>query len=106
MPTTDADKLTGGRLSGERMRMYMESFAERFLKGKIRYNTTVTNVRRRLEGEEGKRWVVTVHDTTTGEESQLRYDKIVLCTGVSTQSPLLEKKRQRGTTLMWLTGVP
>ncbi|EKM52446.1 uncharacterized protein PHACADRAFT_149103 [Phanerochaete carnosa HHB-10118-sp] len=85
-PPTDTTK-SGGRLGGEDMRLYMESFADRFLRGKLRYNTIVTNIRSAkpdlstLSSPPSKRWIITVRDRNTGEESQLRYDRVVLCTG-------------------------
>ena len=71
------------RLTGEDVRQYMESFTEQFLTHKIRYNTRVTNIRKdHVSTPTGKPWVVTVLDPQ-GVDTELRYDKVVLCTGVS-----------------------
>ena len=85
MPRPDEGKIAERRLSGEDVRLYLESFTDNFLREHIRYNTEVTNIRRAKTGEEsndGKRWIVSVRDTLTGEESRLQYHRIVLCTGV------------------------
>ena len=85
MPPPTQGKQSGGRLSGEDVRLYMESFAERFLKGRIHYDTDVTNIRRKtlVSGDVStKHWTVSIRDRKTGEESRRTYDKIVLCTGV------------------------
>lgn len=81
-PPADAAK-SGGRLGGEDMRLYMESFADNFLKGRVQYDTVVTRIRSAGPDAppDGKRWTVTVQDRNTGEERHLKYDKIVLCTG-------------------------
>ena len=89
MPPPQNSEESGGRLTGEDLRLYMESFADRFLKGVIRYDTIVTNIRREhidddCAGIPSKPWVVTVRDRNNGHESTLRYDRIVLCTGVRT----------------------
>jgi dimethylaniline monooxygenase (N-oxide forming) len=72
-------KATGGRLSGEDMRLYMEDYAFRFVKENIRYNVEVLDIRRARPDAPG--WVVTISDQTTGMQD-LKFDKIVLCTGV------------------------
>lgn len=72
---------TGGRLSGEDVRQYMEDFAERYLKGKIRFETEVLNVRR---GDHGRGWKVIVRDGRAGSTEKVSYySRIILCTGVS-----------------------
>jgi cation diffusion facilitator CzcD-associated flavoprotein CzcO len=71
---------TGGRLSGEDVRQYMEGFAERFLKGKLRFETEVLNIRR---GDRGRGWNVLVQDKHTGTEKVSYYSRVILCTGVS-----------------------
>ena len=86
MPPPVQDKEFGVRLSGEDMQLYMESFADKFLKGRIRYNTVVTNIRRASSKDaesHAKPWALSLRDCRTGEESQLLYDRIVLCTGVN-----------------------
>lgn len=87
MPPPKDNKKSGGRLTGEDLMEYMESFTDRFLQGRMRYNTIVTNIRRDDKDSDsaGRRWVVSVRDRDTGAESQLRYHRIVLCTGVRTR---------------------
>jgi len=80
MPEPHGSVETGGRLSGEDVRQYMESFAERFLKGKIRFETEVLNIRR---GDLGRGWDVLVHDRRTDTEKVSYYSRVILCTGVS-----------------------
>lgn len=85
MPPPANDKATGGRLTGIDVMKYFESFTERFLKGKIRYNTEVLNIRRPdtdVDGDGGN-WIVTVKDVASNIDSELSFDKLVLCSGVS-----------------------
>jgi hypothetical protein len=84
---------TGGRLSGYDVRRYMEDFAERFLKGRIRFETEVLNIRR---GDHGQGWSIHVRDAKgAGTETTkvLYYPRIVLCSGVSFISTLLATYR-------------
>ena len=80
MPEPHGSVKTGGRLSGEDVRQYMESFAERLLKSKIRLETEVLNTRR---GDRGRGWNVLLHDRRTGTEKVSYYSRVILCTGVS-----------------------
>ena len=81
MRAPDNSVKTGGRLSGEDVRQYMEDFTERFLKGKIRFETEVLNIRR---GDHGRGWKVLVRDGVAGGiETVSYYSRIILCTGVS-----------------------
>ena len=80
MPPPENSAKTGGRLSGQDVTLYMEAFADRFLKTRIKYHTTVESVNRTPKG-----WAVQV--TIEGNEGvktkeELHYDKLVLCTGV------------------------
>ena len=88
---------TGGRLSGNDVRQYLEDFEERFLKGKIRFGTEVLNIRR---GDHGRGWSVLVHDKKSANAEKVQvlyYSRIVLCTGVSftctlwTPNPISER---------------
>ncbi|KAJ7644895.1 FAD/NAD-P-binding domain-containing protein [Roridomyces roridus] len=79
---------TGGRLSGCDMRDYMVQFADRFLAGKIVFDTEVLNVRREAEGSEG--WVISARNLGTEEDTTLRFSKIVLCTGRSSKPKIPE----------------
>ena len=81
MRPPDNSVKTGGRLSGEDVRQYAEDFAEKFLKGKIRFETEVLSIRR---GDHGRGWRVLVRDGRMGgAERVLHYSRIILCTGVS-----------------------
>ncbi|EKM52447.1 uncharacterized protein PHACADRAFT_211704 [Phanerochaete carnosa HHB-10118-sp] len=85
MPAPTNSEETGGRLSGDDMRKYMESFAERFLKGRIRYNMDVLRISRHAPSKDGasttKGWTIDVMDRKTESQFQLDYDKVVLCSG-------------------------
>ena len=72
---------TGGRLSGKDICNYMETFAETFLKDKIKFEVKVLNIRRSPSGS----WNVDIKDEHEGTITVLEYSRIVLCTGVSTQ---------------------
>jgi dimethylaniline monooxygenase (N-oxide forming) len=74
---------TDNRLAGENVRAYMEHFAEEFLRGRISYNMVVTNIQRTSGAKGHLVWLVSARDRETGNVLQLRYHKIVLCTGVS-----------------------
>ncbi|KAH9955825.1 FAD/NAD-P-binding domain-containing protein [Russula dissimulans] len=80
MPMREPDGAvkTGGRLSGEDVRKYMEEFAERFLNGKIRFETEVFDIRR---GDHERGWKVLSRDRNTGTEKISCYSRIILCTG-------------------------
>lgn len=80
MPAPPNSAETGARLTGEAMNGYMESFADRFLGNSVRYKTEVTRVQR---GEAGRGWAITCANRETQAVEVLRFDKLVLCTGVS-----------------------
>ena len=93
MPPPRDWRSTAGRLSGEDMQHYMESFEEHFLRGRIRYNTEVLKIKRvpipEKEREKNantaaRRWLISVQDKLTGACSELKYDRVVLCSGVRT----------------------
>jgi dimethylaniline monooxygenase (N-oxide forming) len=82
-------KATGGRLSGDDMRLYMENYTDSFLSKNIRYNVEVINMRRispDASQTDTSRWVVTIsnifNNTNGRTRDELTFDKIVLCTGV------------------------
>lgn len=75
-------KAESGRLTGEDLSNYLESFATRFLSGKIRYKTEILNVRREQNGSTSA-WKIRVRDLTNSTEEEIFFDKIVLCSGVS-----------------------
>lgn len=79
MPPPSNAEANGGRLSGDDMRAYMETFAARFVKDHVRCNTKVFNIRR---DETSMLWMVSVVDKKTGNTDVLKYSRIVLCTGV------------------------
>lgn len=64
--------------------MYMEAYADTFLRGCIRFKTEVVRIER---GPAGSGWVVRVRSAATGAHEasteDLHFDKLVLCTGVS-----------------------
>ncbi|KAH9023039.1 FAD/NAD-P-binding domain-containing protein [Lactarius deliciosus] len=81
MRVPESHTKTGGRLSGDNIRQYLEDFKERFLRGKIRFETEVLNIRR---GDDGRGWSVLVHDKNSASAEKVRviyYPRIVLCTG-------------------------
>ena len=83
MPSPEGHTRTGGRLSGNDVRQYLEDFGEQFLKGKICFGTEVLNIRR---GDHGRGWSVLVRKNNAGAEESVQvlyYSRIVLCTGVS-----------------------
>ncbi|KAJ7132974.1 FAD/NAD-P-binding domain-containing protein [Mycena filopes] len=69
---------SGGRLTGQDLRVYMESFKDKFLAHMIRFNTEVTNIRR---DESTSLWVISSKDKITGAREILQFSRIVLCTG-------------------------
>ncbi|KAG6810296.1 hypothetical protein H0H92_012520 [Tricholoma furcatifolium] len=82
MPPPSKAAETGGRLSGEDMCNYMESFAERFLSGKIRFKTEIISIRRSPDDL----WLVTVltvldRHSENAVPEELVFSRIVLCTG-------------------------
>ncbi|KXN82276.1 hypothetical protein AN958_02777 [Leucoagaricus sp. SymC.cos] len=76
-PPPDPSK-TGGRLTGEVMSEYMESFADKFLRGRIKYASEVLKIRR---GANKIGWMVKSRDLETNTVKEDYYSKIVLCTG-------------------------
>ena len=63
MPERPDFEATGGRLSGEDMRLYMEHYTDSFLSKNIRYNVEVINIRRispDTSQTDTPRWVVTI----------------------------------------------
>ena len=81
MPKPDNARNTGGRLTGEDMCMYMESFADKFLKGRITFEVEVENITRGSD----ETWLVKTRNLTNSSTKILQFDKLVLCTGVSKQ---------------------
>ncbi|TCD66639.1 hypothetical protein EIP91_001106 [Steccherinum ochraceum] len=60
-----------GRLTGENLRSYFQTFADRFLAGKIRFNTEVESIRRGKDGG----WEVAALNLDTKETSTVHFDK-------------------------------
>jgi hypothetical protein len=94
MPERPDFEATGGRLSGEDMRLYMENYTDSFLSKNIRYNVEVINIRRISPDTlqtDTPRWVVTISniigDTNGRTQDEFTFDKIVLCTGVLARVP-------------------
>ncbi|RDB24143.1 Dimethylaniline monooxygenase [N-oxide-forming] 2 [Hypsizygus marmoreus] len=74
---------TGGRLSGDDMCKYMETFAETYLHGRIRYGTEVLSVRR---SPRAGTWLVTVQSVGgDGGREVLEFARVVVCTGGTSQ---------------------
>lgn len=89
MPSPVNSSETGGRLTGDDMRRYMQAFADRFLPGVICYETEVLQIKR---SEDGTSWDVLVQ-TTDSTQTVLTFSRIVLCSGVSLS--LLQDSTQR-----------
>lgn len=92
------------RITGFDLRSYFESFADKFLHGRIRFNTEVVSIKRKwnstslrvvpgtMGGKRGRKestergggWLLRVRKNgTMGREEDVEFDKVVLCTGVS-----------------------
>ncbi|KAF8524988.1 hypothetical protein JB92DRAFT_2877960 [Gautieria morchelliformis] len=78
MPPPADSARSGARLSGLDMCSYMDAFAHKYLKGKIRFETEVLNVKR---VPDASFWRLTVEDKKTGIREVLNFSRIVLCTG-------------------------
>ena len=71
---------TGGRLTGQDMQKYMQEFADKFLQGKITFDTEILQIRR----DDGEcPWTIAIRNRITNASTTLRFSKVVLCTGVS-----------------------
>ncbi|ETW75169.1 hypothetical protein HETIRDRAFT_390740 [Heterobasidion irregulare TC 32-1] len=96
MPDPKDSRKTGGRLTGENVRMYMEAYADTFLSGCIRFNTEVVRIER---GPAGSGWVVRVRSAATGAHEaaaeDLHFDRLVLCTG-GMSSPFVPPNLEAG----------
>ncbi len=79
---------------GYDVRDYAEEFYEQFLRGKIRFETEVLNIRKGdngrgwsiRRGDNGRGWSILVRDrkgTNAEADRVLYYTRIVVCTGVS-----------------------
>ncbi|KAJ7758161.1 FAD/NAD-P-binding domain-containing protein [Mycena maculata] len=69
---------TGGRLTGQDLRAYMEAFSDKFLKKIIRFETEVVNIRR---DEATSVWFITVANKRNASLEILKFSRVVLCTG-------------------------
>ncbi|KAJ7679052.1 FAD/NAD-P-binding domain-containing protein [Mycena polygramma] len=78
MPSPSNSSATGGRLTGDDLRRYMEGFADTLLPGKIRFDTEVLNVSR---DKTDSTWAVSIRNRNTGVSETLKFAKVVLCTG-------------------------
>ncbi|KDQ09323.1 hypothetical protein BOTBODRAFT_148267 [Botryobasidium botryosum FD-172 SS1] len=77
-PMPPLPKTSAQRLEGEDLCRYLESFAEQFLKGKIRFGVEVLKIER---GANGSGWTLRLEDLQSGNRESLECDKLVLCTG-------------------------
>ncbi|KAI8989847.1 FAD/NAD(P)-binding domain-containing protein [Trametes punicea] len=68
----------GNRLSGDDMNKYFETFASKFLQGKIQFNLQVQNIRRHPSGQG---WSLEVTDLQSGVKETRQYARLVVCTG-------------------------
>ncbi|KAJ6610187.1 FAD/NAD(P)-binding domain-containing protein [Mycena sp. CBHHK59/15] len=69
----------GGRLTGDDMRLYMTTFADKFLKGKIRFGTEVLKISR--ETDVTGQWAIEIQDKHSQARETLRFSRVVLCSG-------------------------
>ncbi|KAI0751192.1 FAD/NAD-P-binding domain-containing protein [Daedaleopsis nitida] len=67
-----------GRLSGSDIHAYLETFASKFLGGRIEYGTEVRSIRR---PNSGRGWLVTIQHVNERRDLTREYTRIVLCTG-------------------------
>ncbi|KAJ7211312.1 FAD/NAD-P-binding domain-containing protein [Mycena pura] len=76
---------TGGRLTGQDMQKYMQEFADKFLQGKITFDTEILQIRR---DDGGCPWTIAIRNRITNASTTLRFSKVVLCTG-GTSRPMI-----------------
>ncbi|EJU02001.1 FAD/NADP-binding domain-containing protein [Dacryopinax primogenitus] len=67
-----------GRLGGEDLNAYMKAYAHNFLHGCIRYGVEVEDV---SENPDGEGYILSTRDLKNGKKEQLRFRRVVLCTG-------------------------
>ncbi|EIM86307.1 FAD/NAD-P-binding domain-containing protein [Stereum hirsutum FP-91666 SS1] len=87
LPMPPPSKAESGRLTGEDLSNYLESFTTRFLAGKIRYGTEVLDVRHN-QTRDTSAWKIRVRDLVKSTEEDIFFDKTVLCSGGSS-APLI-----------------
>ena len=68
-----------GRISGEDVNRYLETFASKFLAGSIQFGIKVRNIRC---SPSGTGWQVEVYDRAADRMEDRIYRRVVLCTGV------------------------
>jgi cation diffusion facilitator CzcD-associated flavoprotein CzcO len=76
---------TGGRLTTQDLRGYMQGFADTLLPGKITFDTEILTVSR---DKTDATWAISTRGRNSGVVETRRYAKIVLCTG-GTSKPLI-----------------
>lgn len=76
-PARDANQ----RLSGSEMRDYMQKFTATYLQDIILYGLEILQVLR-SNGQGDPGWTIKVQDVKTGEQKALKFDRVILCTGV------------------------
>ncbi|KAJ6620258.1 FAD/NAD-P-binding domain-containing protein [Mycena sp. CBHHK59/15] len=76
---------TGGRLTGQDMRKYMQEFADNLLPGKIMFDTEILSIRR---DDVDSSWIISIQNRSTGASETLHFSKVVLCTG-GTSKPMI-----------------
>ncbi|KAG6867950.1 hypothetical protein C0993_009201 [Termitomyces sp. T159_Od127] len=82
MPLPSKSGETGGRLTGDDMCAYMESFAAKFLAGRIKFRTEILSIQRPSDGI----WLVTVKDLLNGAQDVLTSEKLTNKQGCSNPS--------------------
>ncbi|TFK38878.1 hypothetical protein BDQ12DRAFT_604602 [Crucibulum laeve] len=105
MPPPATSVETGGHITGVDMCNYMESFAEKFLNGRVTFHfeTEFHNLRR----DEAGTWHVKTEHLKSGRAETLEFKRIVLCTGgcsnpkipLALSPAAAERARFRGMTL-------
>ncbi|KAJ6532049.1 FAD/NAD-P-binding domain-containing protein [Mycena capillaripes] len=76
---------TGGRLTADDLRRYMQEFADTLLPGKIMFDTEIISVSR---DKTDSTWAISVRNRNTGVSETRKFAKVVLCTG-GTSKPMI-----------------
>ncbi|KAJ7476126.1 FAD/NAD-P-binding domain-containing protein [Mycena latifolia] len=85
MASPPGSSATGGRLTAQDMRKYMQEFADSFLPGRIMFDTEILNV---CCDKTDASWVISTRNRQTGVSDTLKFAKVVLCTG-GTSKPMI-----------------
>ncbi|KAJ7928774.1 FAD/NAD-P-binding domain-containing protein [Mycena leptocephala] len=85
MPPPPNSSATGGRLTAQDLRGYMQGFADTLLPGKITFDAEILTVSR---DKTDATWAISTRGRNSGVVETRRYAKVVLCTG-GTSKPLI-----------------